>query len=356
MKILSIVGARPQFIKAAMICRAFEKTPAVEHALVHTGQHFDDNMSRIFFEQMRIPKPRVNLGIHGSTHGKVAGTMMIEIEKVLLEEKPDKVIVYGDTDSTLAGALAAAKLGVFLGHVEAGLRSFNRSMPEEINRIVADAVSDALFAPTTTAVLNLQRENKPHDAIHFSGDVMFDASLAALEGIDENAVLGKHGLRKGGYNVATLHRANNTDCPERLLSWFKGLNIIGESDTVLLPLHPRTLKALVNAGNAATTFPRIQFIEPVGYSEMAVLTRNSRLVITDSGGLQKEAYFHKVPCLILRDETEWTELLDTTWSRLVHCSVESLVESTRTFRPSKPWQKGIFGEGKTAEFIANVLT
>lgn len=355
MKLISIIGARPQFIKAAMLCHALEAYKSIEHALVHTGQHYDDQMSRVFFEEMNIPEPEINLGINNGTHGQLTGKMLIGIENILLESKPDRVVIFGDTDSTLAGALAAAKLNIPVSHVEAGLRSFNRQMPEEINRIIADDLSDQLFAPTITAARNLEREGKSEKSIHLCGDIMFDAALKALAQTNSSTVLDRYGLQRKSYILATIHRADNTDNVERLHTWLNELNEIGKLMPVILPTHPRTKKVMQKENISKQDLPHIRFMDPVGYTDMSVLTEGAHCVATDSGGLQKEAYFHKVPCLILRNETEWIELLDTTWSSLVQCSVDALTEAYKNHSPTKSWTKDLFGNGRTAEAIAGIL-
>lgn len=355
MKLLTIVGARPQFIKAATLSRALREHPKIEERILHTGQHFDANMSDIFFTELEMDAPAYNLGIHAPSHGAMTGRMLIEIEQVLLQEKPDLVVVYGDTDSTLAGALAAAKLQIPIAHVEAGLRSFNRAMPEEINRVVTDHLSDLLFAPTPTAVQNLRAENRPEAGIFHCGDIMFDAALYACEQVDEPALLETYGLHSKAYTLATLHRAENTDHADRLLTWLAAFNEAGSGRPIILPLHPRTKKRMAEFDTSPSAFPNIRFLDPVGYTTMAVLTKHAALVVTDSGGLQKEAYFHKVPGLILRNETEWVELIETGWSRLVDCRADGLRAAMETFVPTTPWQGDIFGDGHCAERIVRAL-
>lgn len=351
-RIATIVGARPQFIKAAMLSREIMKIPALQEFLIHTGQHYDANMSDVFFAELGLRAPAYNLGIHGSTPGAATGAMLSAIEKVLIAEKPDMVVVFGDTDSTLAGALAAAKLQIPVAHVEAGLRSFNRSMPEEINRVVTDHLSDLLFAPTTTAVHHLKSESRPEAAIHLSGDIMFDAALHASQQADSSAVLEAHGVKAKNYSLATLHRAENTDAPARLITWMEGLNEAAAFEPLLMPLHPRTKKRIGELGKTEHDFPNIRFIEPVSYKTMASLIKEARLVATDSGGLQKEAYFHHVPGLILRSETEWVELLDIHWSRLVDCDRAQLANAFHAFKAPDSWQADLFGTGQTAQFVA----
>lgn len=315
MKILTIVGARPQFIKAAAVSRVLRKTRGVLETLVHTGQHYDDNMSDVFFRELEIPRPDFNLGIGSGSHGRQTGRMMTAIETAIARTKPDWVLVYGDTNSTLAGALAAAKLKVPVAHVEAGLRSFNRAMPEELNRVVADHVSDLLFAPTRTAVGNLLREGIPARRIARVGDVMYDASLfySAKAG-EESFILDSLNLSPARYVLATIHRAENTDDPARLQRIVKALDQLALEVPVVIPVHPRTRKALKALGPAKQRHPDLRLIPPVGYLDMVMLEKNARLVVTDSGGVQKEAFFYRVPCITLRDETEWTELVEAGWN------------------------------------------
>lgn len=354
-KIITVVGARPQFIKAAMLSKELFRKGYITERIIHTGQHYDTNMSDIFFRELELPEPDYNLGIHRKSHGAMTGEILIKLEKVLVKEAPDLVLVYGDTDSTLAGALAAAKLHIPVAHVEAGLRSFNRSMPEEINRVITDHISDLLFAPTVTATNHLKNENLPDTAIHLSGDIMFDAALHASQSENNTNLLMSLSIDVKKYILATLHRAENTDSPERLLTWMEGLNEAAKLEPVLMPLHPRTRKRMHEIGKTASDYSNIRFIDPVGYVTMAALTKNARLVVTDSGGLQKEAYFHRVPGLILRDETEWIELLDVRWSRLIGCDKDELVDAIRSSPSPSSWMADLFGSGKTAQFIAAEL-
>ncbi len=322
MKILTILGARPQFIKAAVVSREIKKYPDIKEIIVHTGQHYDINMSDIFFEEMKIPKPDYYLGVNSLNHGAMTGKMMEKIEEIALKEKPDWILVYGDTNSTLAGALVASKLHIKLAHVEAGLRSFNKKMPEEINRIVADRLSDILFCPTDNAVENLKREGfEFFDCkIVKSGDVMYDAVLYYKQyaqkpqnvDISENFVL------------CTIHRAENTNDETRLRSIFEALNEIAKEKQVILPLHPRTKQKINKLSLSLNT---ITIIEPVGYFEMLWLLENCDCVITDSGGLQKEAYFFKKFCITLRDETEWVELVEIGANKLVGAEKDKILKA-----------------------------
>ena len=313
--VTGIVGARPQFIKAAVVSRALcELGDSVQEVLIHTGQHYDANMSEVFFEELDIPKPAYNLGIGGGTHGQNTGRMIEQIEQVLLTEQPDWVLVYGDTDSTLAGALAAVKLHIPVAHVEAGLRSFNRRMPEEINRVLTDHAADLLFTPTDTATRNLAHEGIPEDRIRQVGDVMYDAALFyAARAEARSRILEQLGLAPKTYVLATVHRAENTDDPERLDAIVKGFAASGR--TIIWPMHPRTRERL--RGFALDIPPNVSAIEPVGYLDMVMLERHASVIATDSGGVQKEAFFLGVPCVVLRTETEWVELVETGTAILV---------------------------------------
>ncbi len=348
MKVVSIVGARPQFIKAAAVSRLLRRQH--QEVLLHTGQHYDDLMSDVFFHELDLPRPDVNLGVGSASHGRQTGEMLIGIECVLLEERPDRVLVYGDTNSTLAGALAAAKLGLPLAHVEAGLRSFNRTMPEEINRVVTDRLSDLLFCPTRTAVENLAREGIT-SGVHLIGDVMYDILLRSLPLAERRSdILERLGLMSGGYLLTTIHRAGNTDVRANLSAIVAGLNATGEP--VVFPLHPRTRHALARWGISPAE--NIRLIEPVGYLDMLILEKNARLILTDSGGVQKEAYWLGIPCLTLREETEWTETVEAGWNVLVGTSVERMVEAVRTFHP-RGERPALFGDGRAGEKIVGLL-
>ncbi|MHB2168609.1 non-hydrolyzing UDP-N-acetylglucosamine 2-epimerase [Alsobacter sp. R-9] len=312
-RILTVVGARPQFIKAAAVSRAIRETDGLEEVMVHTGQHFDADMSDVFFEELDIPAPVHRLDIHGGGHGEMTGRMMAALEPVVMSEKPDWVMVYGDTNSTLAGALVAAKLHVPVAHVEAGLRSFNRRMPEEINRVLTDHVAALQFCPTATAVENLAAEGIV-SGVHHVGDVMYDATLFAVKQAEgRSRIRGDLGLEAGAYAVATVHRAENTDDPQRLGAVIAFLREQAASHRIVLPLHPRTRQAAQRMG---VSLDGLTVIGPVGYLDMAQLLAGAAAVFTDSGGLQKEAYFHRVPCTTLRDETEWTETVSHGWNRL----------------------------------------
>jgi len=311
-RLLTVVGARPQFVKIAALSRAIAAHGGLTEILVHTGQHFDHGMSQVFFDELKLAEPRINLGIHGGRHGEMTGSMLAGIEEVILAEKPDIVLVPGDTNSTLAGALAAAKLHVPIAHVEAGLRSFNQRMPEEINRVLTDHVSALLFCPTETAVSNLRDEGIT-DGVHDIGDVMYDATLFAAGSAKRSTVLDRLGVAGRPYAVATLHRAENTDHCEALGEIIAYLQERARDHAVVFPIHPRTRKQLATWGLA---LDGIISCDPVGYLDMHRLLQSAVAVFTDSGGLQKEAYFHRVPCVTLRSETEWVETVAAGWNRL----------------------------------------
>lgn len=311
--ILTVVGARPQFIKAAAVSRAIRASADFHEVMVHTGQHFDEMMSDVFFRELEIGKPEVNLAINGGSHGAMTGQMLEGIERCLMEHQPDWVLVYGDTNSTLAGALAAAKLHIPVVHVEAGLRSFNRRMPEEVNRVLTDHVSTLLLSPTMTGVRNLESEGITR-GVHHVGDVMYDAMLHAQKSSRESStILSQLGLAEGRYALATIHRAENTDDPVRLQKVMSAIDETAAGLPVVLPVHPRTRQAVERHG---TKLGSIRTIDPVGYIDMVRLLDGATVVLTDSGGLQKEAYFARRPCVTLRDETEWTETLEHGWNRL----------------------------------------
>jgi len=312
-RIATIVGARPQFIKAAAVSRAIRETDGLDEMMVHTGQHFDIDMSEVFFQELDIPEPKFRLNINGGGHGEMTGRMLAAIEPVLVEEKPDWVVVYGDTNSTLAGALAAAKLHIPVAHVEAGLRSFNRRMPEEVNRVLTDHVSALHLCPTTTAVENLAKEGI-RQGVHRIGDVMYDATLFAIDRAERgSSILSELGLTPKNYGVATVHRAENTNDAASLREVIGFLQRQAKARPIVLPLHPRTRQTAQRMG---LTFDGLKVVDPVGYIDMAKLLHGSCEVFTDSGGLQKEAHFHRVPCTTLRDETEWVETIAHGWNRL----------------------------------------
>jgi UDP-GlcNAc3NAcA epimerase len=348
MKILTVVGARPQFIKAATVSRVMRATPGVHEILVHTGQHYDENMSEVFFRELNIPEPDFNLEVGSGSHAMQTGKMLQGIEQVLIQEKPDLTLVYGDTNSTLAGALASVKLQIPVAHVEAGLRSFNRSMPEEINRIVTDRISDILFAPTQTAITNLASEGL-QNITYFTGDVMYDSVLYYQGKI----LTAPHLYTTSGlpeeYLLATIHRAENTDHPENLKNIFKAFSRL--LLPVVLPLHPRTRSLLA----ANFRIPgNVIIIDPVGYLQMMKLTMDSSKVLTDSGGLQKEAYFLGKQCITLRTETEWVETLHDGWNTIAASDPEKITEAAMGPLPLSP-RKTEFGDGNAASIITEIL-
>ena len=356
LKLLTVVGARPQFIKAAPVSRAIRGRAGgeIDELLVHTGQHYDDNMSRVFFDQLGVPRPAHDLGISGGGHGEMTGRMLAALERVLVDERPDWVLVYGDTNSTLAAALAAAKLHIPVAHVEAGLRSFNMRMPEEINRIVADRLASLLLCPTETAVANLRREGIT-SGVHLVGDVMYDLALLSQELMARpGEVLERYGLSPRGYVLATCHRAENTDCEERLTEVLRGLATVAESRTVLLPLHPRTRSRVEEYGLEAT-LGALRVVEPVSYLDMVALQKNAAVIVTDSGGVQKEAFFHRVPCVTMRDETEWLETLDSGWNILAGADATRIADAVAGHGSRPKTESTPYGEGDAAERIVDLL-
>jgi UDP-GlcNAc3NAcA epimerase len=356
MKIVTIVGTRPQFIKAAALSRAIAACPETREVMVDTCQHYDPTLSRVFFREMELPKPAYSLHIGSGSHGRQTGRMLEAVESVLLRERPDWVIVYGDTNSTLAGALAAAKLRLPLAHVEAGLRSFNRRMPEEINRVLTDHVSDLLFTPTRTAVGNLGDEGISPKKIRPVGDIMYDVALFyGAKAQKKSRIMKRLSLHPRGYVLATIHRAENTDDPVRLRAVFDGLAEVGRRIPVVLPLHPRTRKCLKAIRLKGPT-PGLSLIEPAGYLDMVMLEKNARLIATDSGGIQKEAFFYKVPCVTLRDESEWMELIDLGWNRVVPPRSSRVVSEAVLSGLDRKGKVGRpYGNGHTAERIVSVL-
>ncbi len=358
MRIVTILGARPQFIKASAFSRALREHNSlhtqepIEEIIVHTGQHFDANMSEIFFQELDIPKPHVNLAISGLSHGAMTGRMLEGIESVLIKEKPDVLMIYGDTNSTLAGAIAASKLHIPIAHVEAGLRSFNIRMPEEINRILSDRISNFLFCPTAIAVQNLANESI-FKGVHLCGDIMLDVTNFFKEKADTTVDLLKWGLKSGKYNLATIHREENTNSPERLIAILKTLKEITTQCTVLLPLHPRTSQLIAKLGLQQLT-EGIMIIEPVSYLEMTKLQMNAATIITDSGGVQKEAFFHRVPCITLRDETEWIETVELGWNKIVGADSDKIREAYAIRSQGKEIGEP-FGNGFAAHKILQIL-
>ena len=381
MKVMSIVGARPQFIKTAPVIRAIERNNEkkpfkIQHILMHTGQHYDENMSRIFFDELEIPRPEYNLEVGSGTHGEQTARMMQRIEEVLIKERPSMTILYGDTNSTLAGGLVAAKLNMPVAHVEAGLRSYNKRMPEEINRIVTDHASNVLFCPTVNAVNNLRKEGfvnivdisndtktdpgRSYDSsrplVINVGDVMFDSIInyAGLADVRSN-ILAKYDLKKKGYVLVTIHRAENTDNKKRLKDIFEALKKINKDVKIILPIHPRTRNAVKES---RIDVSGLKIIEPISYLDMICLEKNAKVICTDSGGMQKEAYFCKVPCITIRDETEWEETLESGWNRLVEADsdriqtcMEDVISDSWDTKP----QVNQYGDGKAAEKIYRVI-
>jgi len=353
MRVASVVGARPQFIKAAPVSRAMRQL-GVDELLVHTGQHYDVEMSQVFFQQLGLPEPTVNLGVGSGTPGWQIGQILIRLENFFREHPVDCVLVYGDTNTTLASALAVNKLGLRLAHVEAGLRSFNRAMPEEHNRVLTDHLSDLLFCPTSNAVANLERENI-RDGVHLVGDTMYDALLQFLTVAESSSrILERLALESGSYLLATIHRQSNTDVPETLMRLLQILAATEEK--VVFPVHPRTRKRiddLQNEGKLPST-KNVHFLDPVGYLDMLVLERHARTVLTDSGGVQKEAFLLAVPCVTLRTETEWVETLEGGWNVVTGLDPQTVIEAARRPRPSgKP--PPVFGDGRASERIVELL-
>ncbi len=350
MKIITVVGARPQFIKSAPVSKAIANA-GYEELIVHTGQHYDYGMSRVFFEELGLPEPWLNLNVGSGTHAQQTCQMLAGLEPVLIEQKPEVVLVYGDTNSTLAGALAAAKLQIKLAHVESGLRSFNRQMPEEHNRVLTDHCSDLLFCPTQTAVDNLHHEGLTK-GVHLVGDTMYDAvlqfsALAAQRSsiIDQLDIAGKD------YLLATLHRPYNTDHPDVLKTIFLAFQML--SDLVIFPIHPRTRLAVQAAGILVA--PNIRLVDPVGYLDMLILEQHAKAILTDSGGIQKEAYFFKVPCLTLRPETEWVETTASGWNTLVGFDPDKISTALHRSIPAALPHPQFYGDGHASEKIVHQL-
>jgi len=379
MKILTIVGARPQFVKAAAVSRAIRvlndlrdfhgrrgSKQRIWEILVHTGQHYDYSMNEVFFEELALPKPDHHLGVGSCSHAQQTALMLERIETILEKERPEVVLVYGDTNSTLAGALAAAKANIPVAHVEAGLRSYNRSMPEETNRVLTDHLSAFLFCPTALAVRNLSREgirDGEETVVKNVGDVMYDSILYYADIAERKSTIlqdlklfSAEDLRPGTYYLATLHRAGNTDHPKRLSAILKALDEIGRENPVILPLHPRTQK-MMETYQLRVRERRIKLIEPVSYLNMIKLMSHARMILTDSGGVQREAYWLRTPCLVLREETEWVETVNTGWNLLVGTDTKKIVEGMKRLEGSKPREKRreLFGDGKASEQIVQIL-
>lgn len=375
-KIVTIIGARPQIIKAAALSRAIKNnfSNSITEIIVHTGQHYDENMSQVFFDELGIPAPNYNLNVGSGSHGKQTATMISGIEEILVNEKPQAIVLYGDTNSTLAGAIAASKIHVPVVHIEAGLRSFNKAMPEEVNRIMCDHVSTLLFSPTKTGFQNLLNEgfkatnNKPFNAnnpkIYHSGDVMYDNSLHFSQVAEEKTnVIEKNNLEKNNFILATIHRNNNTDEPVRLNALFNALYKISEETKldVLLPLHPRTAK-LLEVNLDSTLHSKIKssnhfkIIPPVSFLEMIALEKNCKIVMTDSGGVQKEAFYFEKPCVILRPETEWVELVECGTAIITDANEQKIIDAFKVLTSKTTMQfPKLYGDGKAAEFICGEI-
>lgn len=357
LKIVTIVGARPQFIKAATVSRVVRQREDIEEVLVHTGQHYDHGMSNVFFRELEISELNYNLGVGSGSHGFQTGRMLEAIEYVLLKEKPNWVLVYGDTNSTLAGSLAAAKLHIPVAHVEAGLRSNNRSMPEELNRILTDHACDLLFAPTETALKNLVQEGIAGNRVHKVGDVMYDAVLYYSAKAERTSrILEASNITAKSYVLATVHRAENTNDPKRLRRIFDGLARVAKEIRVILPLHPRTHEALKREALLESTGQHMKLIEPLGYLDMIMLEKNALVIATDSGGVQKEAYFYQVPCVTLRDETEWVELVESGFNTLSGADSDRISETVLNSAACEPnWSVNLYGDGKAARKVVEAM-
>jgi UDP-N-acetylglucosamine 2-epimerase len=380
MKVISVVGARPQFIKLAPLVKTISNAGGrIEHVIVHTGQHYDYNMSKVFFNELGLPEPDHHLGVGSGEHGVQTGLMLQKIEDVLAKEKPDRVIVYGDTNSTLAGALAGAKLHISVDHVEAGLRSFNREMPEEINRALTDHCSSILFCPTENAVENLRKEGftniagdgklvegsfKPpsfsaDDPLVVNvGDIMYDSFLLCLDIAEKRSdIVKKFGLEPKNYCLATVHRAENTDDKDRLKSILEALSEISDEVRIVFPVHPRTRKAIKELGKAVKVPGTLHLMDPIGYFDMLILEKNAKIIFTDSGGMQKEAYFSKVPCVTLRDETEWVETVASGWNVLAGADKDLIIKRTDGVKSAdrSGANQSIYGDGNASGKLLNVV-
>jgi UDP-GlcNAc3NAcA epimerase len=360
-KIVTIIGARPQFIKASAVSAAFAASGRLREVVIHTGQHFDANMSDVFFAELGMEQPAYHFDIHGGGHGDMTGRMLTAIEKVLWEEKPDAVMVYGDTNSTLAGSLAAIKLHIPVAHVEAGMRSFNMDSPEEINRLLTDRVARWLFTPTDGAAADLLREGTDPARICPVGDVMYDVALhhGARVG-KQGGMLGRlaaeRGLRPGEYCLATIHRAENTDRLDRLGTIVEGLAAFARDIPVVWPLHPRTRGVLASQGKLEALAQAVILVEPLGYLDMVQMEKYAALIATDSGGVQKEAFFHRVPCVTLRDETEWKELVEAGWNRIAPPQgAASVLAALRASLGTEGKQVAPYGKGDAASRILQRL-
>lgn len=345
MTIATVIGARPQFVKAAAVSRILRTK--IDEIMIHTGQHYDENMSDVFFEELELPKPKYNLGVGGKSHGIMTAQILTKCEEIFLKEKPKTVLIYGDTNSTLAAALAAVKLHIPIAHVEAGMRSFNRKMPEEINRILSDQCSSMLFTPTSSATQNLINEGFSPSQIHEVGDVMYDAALYYRK---ESRAPSKP------YFLVTIHRAENTDNQEKMKEIVAALIELSKKQTIIWPIHPRTKKMVIQYGLWNSICDSIQILEPVGYLEMLKLEGNAQLIITDSGGVQKEAFFCKVPCVTIRDETEWIELVEHGFNQLSLAKKEEILTNVSSSLKSAPdWKTELYGNGQSVNKIVSHL-
>ncbi|WP_059103226.1 non-hydrolyzing UDP-N-acetylglucosamine 2-epimerase [Shouchella shacheensis] len=354
MKILTVIGARPQFIKACLLSKLFKEDPTIKEILVHTGQHYNSNMSDVFFTQLQLPFPDYNLSVGSGSHGTQTANMIIELEQVMINEKPDLVLVYGDTNSTIAGSLTAAKLHIPIIHVESGLRSFNKQMPEEINRVVTDHLSTLLFCPSQTAVDNLKQEGI-RTGVHLTGDIMYDAVLYYKDtAIKQSQVLSRLNVKPKDYYLATIHRAENTDDPKRLKGIMEGFQQLDKQ--VILPLHPRTKKTMEQwNGTDITRYSNITFIEPLDYFDMLVIENQAKLILTDSGGVQKEAFMMRVPCITLREETEWRETVNAGWNIITPPSnPETLLAAVSKIQEPRQYPN-LFGNGRAADKMYQVI-
>jgi UDP-GlcNAc3NAcA epimerase len=351
MKVVTVVGARPQFVKAGPVSKALRKSHT--EILVHTGQHYDYKMSSVFFDELNLPEPDTNLEVGSGTHGAQTAAMLVGIEQVLITEQPDWVLVYGDTNSTLAGALAAAKMHIKVAHVEAGLRSYNRMMPEELNRVLVDHVSDLLFCPGETAAHNLKVEGITR-GVHIVGDVMIEALASASDAARAKAnILEKFNLEEGNFLLTTVHRAENTDDPARLANIISALS--KSEERIVFPVHPRTRQKLSSINLEGLNLENILFTEPLGYLDFVLLEQTARIILTDSGGIQKEAYWLGTPCVTLREETEWVETVESGWNVLAGADEGRILSAIKNC--SKPVSRpNLYGDGRTAEWIEELLS
>jgi len=358
LNIVTIIGARPQFIKAAAVSRHLKAMPKVEEVLVHTGQHYDDNMSAVFFSDLEISPPAYNLGVGSGTHGEQTGRMLEAVERVLLKECPDWLLLYGDTNSTLAASLAAVKLQIPIAHVEGGLRMFNRKNPEEINRLVSDHLSELIFVPTELAAQNLRKEGIEEARIKLVGDVMYDVAMHfAQKAETQSRILATQKLAPGSYILGTVHRAENTDNSGNLRAIFDALCEIAKEVPVVLPLHPRTRLSLQRDGLWEKVTDAVRILEPVGYLDMAMLEKNARLIVSDSGGVPKEGYFYQVPSVILRTVAVWEELVDSGWARTVDPGDSRAIGAAirRGLEPSGRSHTRLYGDGNAAGLIIDLM-